>query len=220
MTKPTEAAIKKSWEEIDSFFRTITIQGKLYDYPTYKNLQLEFKYTGYRKQRKAVIVGAIQRLLDERDANVALQIKRLWMEVSGFSEAEILRDCHPAAGVDAELEETKSLFQIKEMEIERLKIRERILKERIEIAEMSDPEIAKKLNDFADDLKEESIPYKDEIQRLKQQLESRENLIIEHARHAGMDTSKNSWKGCNNWLVGWIDQQLDEATNPDWRAES
>lgn len=53
-----------------------------------------------------------------------------------------------------------------------------------------------------------------EIERLEKELELRENLMIKHARHAGMDASKNSWMGCNNWLVGWIDQQLAEATNP------
>ena len=41
--------------------------------------------------------------------------------------------------------------------------------------------------------------------------ETREKLIIIHAKHAGMDTSQNSWKGCNNWLSGWI---MDKTKEP------
>ncbi len=63
----------------------------------------------------------IQRLLDENDAENALRIKRCWMEETGLNEQEILKDCFPAAGISAELEQIKSLFQIKNMENGRLK---------------------------------------------------------------------------------------------------
>ena len=42
--------------------------------------------------------------------------------------------------------------------------------------------------------------------------ETRENLIINHAQHAGMDTSQNSWKGCSNWLFGWIIENTKESS--------
>ena len=61
------------------------------------------------------------RMFDEKDAEIALQIKRLWMTEVGLRETEILEDCYPAESVDAELEEIKALFQIKDLKIERLK---------------------------------------------------------------------------------------------------
>ena len=42
-------------------------------------------------------------------------------EETGFDEVEILKDCYLTQGIDAELEEIKSLFQIKNAEFKRLK---------------------------------------------------------------------------------------------------
>ncbi|MCH7839558.1 MAG: hypothetical protein IID38_04915 [Planctomycetes bacterium] len=69
-----------------------------------------------------------------------------------------------------ELEQSAKGNVTKRKEIERLKLNERILKERIKNAEMSDPEIAKELLDLADECKRETIPLADQVEQLKQRL--------------------------------------------------
>ena len=154
-------------------------------------------------QRRKVAERIIQRLLDEQDAEISLRLKHLWMKELGFSETEILKDCHPAAGIDAELDEVRSLFHIRNIESERLKKENKILelRNRGSLANNLCPDCRDKIAGMS--------CLRCEIERLKHQLDKARDDIL----HADANVLDNDQV---NYVLDIIDSiQLAESTNPD-----